>query len=135
MGPTLEFGDRFIRQVYILTICLTVVIGAVLLGFKRPALPSFLIGSAIGLSMFWSIEFVIRRLIRPGKTQKTKYLLGFIAIGKYTVLGVLLFFLFKTNWLDIYAFGGGIVLVQGAIIIKAIGLMINILRKKDPDQP
>lgn len=135
MGPTLEFGDRFIRQVYILTICLTVVIGAVLLGFKRPALPSFLIGSAIGLSMFWSIEFVIRRLIRPGKTQRTKYLLGFIALGKYTVLGVLLFFLFKMEWLNIYAFGGGIVLVQGAIIIKAIGLMINVLRKKDPDQP
>ncbi len=135
MGPTLEFGDRFIRQVYILTICLTVVIGGILLGFKRPALPSFLIGSAIGLSMFWSIEFVIRRLIRPGKTQKTKYLLGFIALGKYTVLGVLLFFLFKTKWMNIYAFAGGIVLVQGAIIIKAIGLMINILRKKDPDQP
>lgn len=135
MGPTLEFGDRFIRQVYILTICLTVIIGGILLGFKRPALPSFLIGSAIGLSMFWSIEFVIRRLIRPGKTQKTKYLLGFIAIGKYTVLGVLLFFLFKMEWLNIYAFGGGIVLVQGAIIIKAIGLMINVLRKKDPDQP
>lgn len=131
----IEFGDRFIRQVYILTICLTVVIGAVLLGFKRPALPSFLIGSAIGLSMFWSIEFVIRRLIRPGKTQRTKYLLGFIALGKYTVLGVLLFFLFKMEWLNIYAFGGGIVLVQGAIIIKAIGLMINVLRKKDPDQP
>lgn len=131
----IEFGDRFIRQVYILTICLTVVIGAVLLGFKRPALPSFLIGSAIGLSLFWSLEFVIRRLIRPGKTQKTKYLLGFIALGKYTVLGVLLFFLFKMEWLDIWAFGGGIVLVQGAIILKAIGLMITILRKKDPDQP
>ncbi len=135
MGPTLEFGDRFIRQVYILTICLTVVISAVLLGFKRASLPSFLIGSAIGLSLFWSLEFVIRRLIRPGKTQKTKYLLGFIALGKYTVLGVLLFFLFKMEWLDIWAFGGGIVLVQGAIILKAIGLMIAILRKKDPDQP
>ena len=131
----IEFGDRFIRQVYILTICLTVVISAVLLGFKRPALPSFLIGSAIGLSLFWSLEFVIRRLIRPGKTQKTKYLLGFIALGKYTVLGVLLFFLFKMEWLDIWAFGGGIILVQGAIILKAIGLMITILRKKDPDQP
>ena len=42
MGPTLEFGDRFIRQVYVLTICLTVVIAAVLLVFKRVALPSFL---------------------------------------------------------------------------------------------
>ncbi len=135
MGPTLEFGDRFIRQVYVLTISLTVVIGIVLLVFKRAALPSFLIGSVIGLSLFWSIEFVIRRLVRPGKTQKTKYLLGFIALGKYTLLGVLLYFLFKMSWLNIYAFGGGIVLVQGAIILKAVGLMITILRKKDPDQP
>ena len=50
MGPTLEFGDRFIRQVYVLTVCLTVAIAAVLLVFKRVALPSFLIGSVIGLS-------------------------------------------------------------------------------------
>ena len=77
---------------------------------------------------------MIRRLIRPGKTQKTKYLLGFIALGKYTVLGVILYFLFNTKWLNIYAFAGGIILVQGAIILKAIGLMITILRNKDPDQ-
>ncbi len=135
MGPTLEFGDRFIRQVYILTICLTVVIGGILLGFKLAALPSFLIGSVISISLFWSIEFVIRRLLRPGKSQKRKYLLGFIALGKYTVLGVILYFLVNTKWRNIYAFAGGIVLVQGAIILKAVGLMITILRKKDPDQP
>ncbi|MYB66508.1 hypothetical protein F4X73_17630 [Candidatus Poribacteria bacterium] len=135
MGPTLEFGDRFIKHVYILTICLTVAIAVVLLIFRRNATPSFLIGSAIGLSLFWSIEFMIRRLIRPGKTQKTKYLLGFIALSKYTLLGVLMFFLFRMEWLDIYAFGGGIVLVQGAIIIKAVGLMVTILRNRDPDQP
>ena len=134
MGPVLEIGDRFIRQVYILTICLTIVVGAALLGFKRPALPSFLIGSAISLSLFWSIEFAVRRLIQPGKTKRTKYLLGFVAIGKYTVLGVLLYFLFKTEWMNIYAFAGGIVLVQGAIIIKAIGLLMSILSNKGSNQ-
>ena len=133
MGHVLEFGDRFIRQVYVLTICLTIVVTAVLLGFKRPALPSFLVGSAISLSLFWSIEFMVRRLIRPGKTQKTKYLLGFIALGKYTVLAGLLYFLFKMEWMNIYAFAGGIALVQGAIIIKAIGLMVSILSNKDPN--
>ena len=126
MGPTLEFGDRFIRQVYVLTICLTVAIAAVLLVFKRVALPSFLIGSVIGLSLFWSVEFVIRRLVRPGKTQRTKYLLGFIALSKYTVLGVLLYFLFRTKWMDIYAFGGGIVLVQIAIIITILLMITNL---------
>jgi hypothetical protein len=134
MGPVLEVGDRFIRQVYVLTICLTVVVAAVLLGFKRPALPSFLIGSAISLSLFWSIEFAVRRFIQPGKTKRTKYLFGFIAIGKYTVLGGLLYLLFKMEWMNIYAFAGGIALVQVAIIIKAIGLMVTILSNKDPNQ-
>ena len=134
MGPALEIGDRFIRHVYILTICLTVVISAVLLGFKRAALPSFLIGSAISLSLFWSIEFVVRRLVRPGKTKRTKSLLGFIAIGKYTVLAGLLYLLFKMEWMNIYAFAGGIALVQVTIIIKAIGLMVAILSNKDPNQ-
>lgn len=134
MGPVLEIGDRFIRHVYILTLCLTVVISAVLLGFKRSALPSFLIGSAISLSLFWSIEFVVRRLVRPGSTKRTKYLLSFIAIGKYTVLGGILYFLFKMEWMNIYAFAGGIALVQIAIIIKAIGLMVTILSNKDPNQ-
>ena len=134
MGPVLEVGDRFIRQVYILTICLTMVVAVVLLGFKRPALPSFLIGSAISLSLFWSIEFAVRRLIQPGKTKRTKYLLGFVAIGKYTVLGVLLYFLFKMEWMNIYAFAGGIVLVQGAIIIKAIVLLMSILSNKGSNQ-
>ncbi len=135
MGPALEIGDRFIRHVYVLTICLTVVVAAVLYGFKRLALPSFLIGSTISLSLFWSIEFVVRRLVQPGKTKRTKYLLGFIAIGKYTVLGVLLYLLFKTEWMNIYAFAGGIVLVQGAIIIKAIGLLMSILSNKNSNQP
>ncbi len=134
MGPVLEFGDRSIRHIYILTICLTVAIAAVLSVFKRLALPSFLIGSAISLSLFWSIEFVVRRLIGPGKTKRTKYLLGFITLGKYTVLGGLLYLLFKMEWMNVYAFAGGVALVQGAIIIKAISLMVLILSNKDSNQ-
>jgi len=134
MGPVLEFGDRSIRHIYILTICLTVAIAAVLSVFKRLALPSFLIGSAISLSLFWSIEFVVRRLIGTGKTKRTKYLLGFITLGKYTVLGGLLYLLFKMEWMNVYAFAGGVALVQGAIIIKAISLMVLILSNKDSNQ-
>lgn len=134
MGPVLEIGDRFIRQVYILTLCLTVVISAVLFGFKRDAVPSFLVGSAISLSLFWSIEFVVRRLVRPGQTKRIKYVMGFIAMGKYALLGGLLYLLFRTAWMNIYAFAGGIALVQGAIILKAVGLMVTILSNKDPNQ-
>ena len=134
MGPVLEFGDRSIRHIYILTICLTVVIAGVLFVFKRLAVPSFLIGSAISLSLFWSLAFVIRRLMRPGKTKRAKYLLGFITLGKYIVLGGLLYLLFKMEWMNIYALAGGIALVQGAIILKAISLAVPILSNKDSSQ-
>ncbi|MCG9129612.1 ATP synthase subunit I [Candidatus Poribacteria bacterium] len=134
MGSKLEFGDRFIQRVYILTICLTVSISIVLLFLDYELLLSFLIGSIIGLSILWSIEFFIKSLVKPGKTQKTKYLLGFIALGKYTIIGLLFYFLFRLEWINTFAFAGGIILVQGSIIILAIGLMVNAFKGIDPDE-
>lgn len=134
MSSKLEFGDRFIRQVYILTICLTISISLILVVFNLKLFPSFLIGSIIGLSILWSIEFFVRKFVTPGKTSRTKYLLGFIALAKYTILGILFYFLFKMEWLNTFAFAGGIVLVQGSIIILAVGLMVNAFREKDPDK-
>ena len=134
MGSKLEFGDRFIRQVYILTISLTISISLILVFFNLKLFPSFLIGSIIGLSILWSIEFFVRKLVTPGKTSRTKYLLGFIALAKYTILGILFYFLFNMEWLNTFAFAGGIVLVQGSIIILAVGLMVNAFREKDPDK-
>ena len=133
MKTAFEVDARFIRQVYVLTIILTVLVSAVLLVFNRAVVPSFLIGSAISLSVFWSIAFTVRRLIRPGKSLKTKYVLSFIAFGKYIVLGVCLFLLFKAKWLNYYALGGGIALTQIAIIFKAVGLMVGILTNKDSE--
>ena len=103
MKTAFEVDARFIRQVYVLTIILTVLVSAVLLVFNRAVVPSFLIGSAISMSVLWSIAFTVRRLIRPGKSLKTKYVLSFIAFGKYIVLGVCLFLLFKAKWLNYYA--------------------------------
>lgn len=134
MGPKLDFGDRFIRQVYILTICLTISISLILVVFNLKLFPSFLIGSVIGLSILWSIEFFVRRLVTPGKTIRTKYLLGFIALAKYTIIGILFYFLFRMEWLNTIAFAGGIVLVQGSIIILAVGLMVNAFKENDPDE-
>jgi len=50
------------------------------------------------------------------------------------VLGGILYLLFKTEWMNIYALAGGIALVQGAIIIKAMVLVVSILSNKDTDQ-
>ena len=95
MSAVLEFEDRFIRNIYLFTfgLTITVIIEALLKG-KSSTLPIFLIGSTIGFSLFWSIEFAARQVVLTEKTKQTKYLLNMIFLGRYTVLGVLLYFLF-----------------------------------------
>ena len=95
MGAALEFEDRFIRNIYLFTLGLTVsVVVEALIKGAFSALPIFLIGSAIGFSLFWSIEFAARQVVLTEKTKQTKSLLSMIFFGRYTVLGVLLYFLF-----------------------------------------
>ena len=95
MGAVLEFEDRSIQTIYLLTLCLTitVVVEALIKG-ESSTLPIFLIGSTIGFSLFWSIELITRKVVLPGKTEQTKYLQGIIFFSRYAVLGGLFYFLF-----------------------------------------
>ena len=95
MGAVLELENRFIRNIYLFTYGLTVsVVVEALIKGESSTLPIFLIGSAIGFSLFWSIEFAARQVVLTEKTKQTKSLLSMIFLGRYTVLGVLLYFLF-----------------------------------------
>ena len=96
MSAVLELENRSIRNIYFFTFGLTITaIMEALLKGKSSTLPIFLIGSTIGFSLFWSIEFTARRVVLTEKTKQTKYLLNMIFLGRYTVLGGLLYFLFN----------------------------------------
>jgi hypothetical protein len=122
-----EVDDQFLRQVYRLALILAIVITGAFCVYSLPSGLSFAIGSCVSLSMLWSLEFVIRCIVKPGKSEKTKRWLGFIALGKYTILFAGFYFLIKADWLNVYALAGGIGLVQIVIILKAIGMMASIL--------
>jgi hypothetical protein len=126
----LQVDDRFLRQVYQLTVILggvgTPFIGVV---YGLPAGVSFLIGSIFSLGAVLSLEFVVRRLVKPGGTPKTKRWFMVIMLGKYTVFFGGLYFLMKADWLNVYALAAGVGLVQAAIILKAIKLMTLVLLK------
>ena len=126
-----QADDQFLRQVYRLTLILAVVITGALCVYSLPMGLSFAIGGLVSLSMLWSLEFVIRGTIKPGKSKKTKRWLGFIALGKYTILFVGFYFLIKADWLNVYVLAIGIGLVQLVIILKAIGMMASILHHGD----
>lgn len=102
MGAVLKFANQSIRDIYLFIFTLTVVvtvealISALRTG-ESDTLPIFLIGSSIGYSLFWLIEFVIWRFIFLRKTKQTKNLQGIIFFCRYTVLGGLLYFLFAST--------------------------------------
>ncbi|MDE0635717.1 MAG: AtpZ/AtpI family protein [Candidatus Poribacteria bacterium] len=97
MGAVLELEDRSIRTIYLLTLCLTItVVVEALIKRESSTLPIFLIGSAIGFSLFWSIEFAARKVVLSEKTRQSKYLQGIIFFSRYTVLGGLFYFLFAS---------------------------------------
>ena len=127
-----EVDDRFLWQVYRLSTILALLVAPILWAvYGFPSGLSFAIGSLFSLSAILSLEFVIRRVVKPGGTPKTKRWLGFIALGKYTLIFVGFYFLMKANWLNVYTLAAGVGLVQVVIILKAVGLMVGILFKGD----
>ena len=102
MRAVLKFDNRSIRDIYfyIYTFTVVVIIEALIAALRTDepsTLPIFLIGSTIGYSLFWLIEFVVWRFIPLAKTKQTKYLQGVIFFSRYTVLGGLLYFLFAST--------------------------------------
>ena len=129
-GTPFEVDDRFLRQVYRLTTILALVATPILWAvYGLPAGLSFAIGSLFSLSAILSLEFIIRRMVKPGGSSRTKRWLGFIALGKYTIIFVGFYLLTKADWLNVYTLAAGVGLVQVVIILKAIVLMIGILSK------
>jgi hypothetical protein len=127
-----EADDRFLRQIYRLSAILALLVTPMLWAvYGFPSGLSFAIGSLFSLSAILSLEFVIRRVVKPGGTPKTKRWFGFIALGKYTLIFVGFYFLMKANWLNVYTLAAGVGLVQVVIILKAVGLMVGILFKGD----
>ena len=101
MRAVLKFDNRSIHDIYYFIFSFTTVVMAealiAALRTDEPStLPIFLIGSTIGYSLFWLIEFVAWRFILLAKTKQTKYLQGVIFFSRYTVLGGLLYFLFAS---------------------------------------
>ena len=127
-----EVDDRFLLQVYRLTSILALIGMPILWAvYGLPAGLSFAIGSLLSLSAIFSLEFIIRRMVKPGSSTRTKRWLGFIALGKYTIIFVGFYLLTKANWLNVYTLAAGVGLVQVVIILKAVVLMIGILFKNN----
>lgn len=117
MNAVLDFEDRSIQNIYIFIYGLTiaVIVEAVLRG-RSSTLPIFLFEITIGFFLFWSIEFAVRKVSVPEKTRSKKYFLTIFSLGRYIVLGCLLYFLFK------FLFNSSDFFLGGLVVIVTIGI-------------
>ena len=123
-----EVDGRFLRQIYYLSLVLAIILSAffgILYGF--PTVLSFVVGSFFSLGSIFTLEFVVRLMVKPGSSTKTKRWLGLIALGKYSLIAVGFYALVKAEWLNVYSLAVGVVLVQLVVILKAIKLMVLVL--------
>ena len=123
-----EVDGRFLRQIYYLSLVLAIILSAffgILYGF--PTALSFVVGSFFSLGSISTLEFVVRLMVKPGSSTKTKRWLGLIALGKYSLIAVGFYALVKVEWLNVYSLAVGVVLVQLVVILKAIKLMVLVL--------
>ena len=122
-----EVDGQLLRQIYYASVVLAVALSSlfgILYGFSTTL--SFVVGSFFSLGAILTLEFVVRRMGRPGSSAKTKRGLSLVALGKYALISIGFYFLMKANWLNTYSFAIGVGLVQIVVILKAIKLMVLI---------
>lgn len=122
-----EVDGQLLRQIYYASVVLAVALSSlfgILYGFSTTL--SFVVGSFFSLGAILTLEFVVRLMVRPGSSAKTKKWLSLVALGKYALISIGFYFLMKANWLNTYSFAIGVGLVQIVVILKAIKLMVLI---------
>ena len=123
-----EVDGRFLRQIYYLSLVLAIILSAFFgILYDFPTALSFVVGSFFSLGSIFTLEFVVRLMVKPGSSTKTKRWLGLIALGKYSLISVGFYALVKAEWLNVYSLAVGVVLVQLVVILKAIKLMVLVL--------
>ncbi len=105
MSAILGLENKFIRYTYYLIFVLTLMVNGETLKGEPSMFPILLIGSTIGLSLFWFIEFAARQIAFFEKMEQIKRLPGIIVLGRCAVLGVLtcflLYFLLSLDSIDV----------------------------------
>ena len=122
-----QVDSNFLRQVYSMTWGTGLFVTPLLVFFfGLPTGVSFGVGSLVSISMLAAMEFVVYKTIDPSNSiRKGKWLFAALTSGKYVILLVLLFFLVRSEWLNIYALTVGITLSQLNIMANAVFITIR----------
>lgn len=126
LGATrlLQVDDGFLRRVYRTTAIAWVVTVMILAAYGfAGALASFAIGGAVSLAFLRGTEIAIRRYLVPQGRHLKKAVVLLYAV-KMPILGLALYLLVGTEWVNVVALAAGLGLVQAVIGLKAMGIAL-----------
>lgn len=129
----------FIREVYGTSVWVTAVTAFCVLGYAgSAACIGLLAGAALALGSLWLIEWSVQRFVgavtatadeRAGVARGAggsagRALLGLLGAGKYLLLGLAVagvVALSRSGALNLLGFVGGVAMIHGVIVLKAVG--------------
>lgn len=116
--------EGFIRRTYrtsawVLALVLLYMLG---LGAFRVAW-SYAAGALLGLGVLRAYEWIVQRMAAPGRKPPT-WLIVKLTVVKLPALALLLYLVVNSGWFHLGAFAAGVVLPQGVMFLKALGLVL-----------
>lgn len=120
----LTIEKEFPRRVYKTSLLLSALITLLCLLFGLWSITlGFMVGAGISILFFrtlwWTVDQVFNR---SGK--KALFFSFKIFLIKFPLLGIFLYYLFKNVEINPFALVGGIVIVQGVMVLKAVGVVV-----------
>lgn len=130
---TVTFEAGFIKRVYVATLGLSLVVVLCLLGrVGERWIAGFVLGDALGLALLKSNEMVTARLIERRPERPGRWLL-LVQLGKYPLVAAVLYAGIGPLKLPPVAILCGYGMVQGVILLKLAGKILNQRRRLDMD--
>lgn len=126
LGATrlLQVDEGFLGRVYRTATIAWVGVGILLAAYGFTGeLVSFAIGGGISLAFLRATQIAIQRYVVPRGRHLKKAVVLLYAV-KMPVLGVALYLLVGTEWVNVVALAAGLGLVQAVIVLKAMGIAL-----------
>jgi hypothetical protein len=124
----------YISRVLRMSVVLAVFIAWAMLSLGRfREAGSFLVGAAAGVGMLWVLRFAVAQALSGKRTGwRKKAFAGGLAVVKYGLLCVLLWWFVRQPWTSVPAFAAGAAMTQVVLLLKALVSLLAPPEKQDP---
>ena len=118
--------ERFVGRVFMMSAVVFAFVVSGLLAYKvgAPFIWGTVVGYFVSVFSLMALSWVINRAFSPGgKGSAAKY--GAVAIGKYAIIGAIIYLVVQTDAVSEIGFAAGFGIVYAVIALKAVGGVVS----------